>query len=103
MIAWRRWLVPRPLKSAPAELSLTDVTPRKIDLDQFLKADQRQSMPAACQARPGRGGRLNEAQAAMREHLVGCGFDYLCTDDIEAAICWLKARGVLRSGIIHVQ
>ena len=39
----------------------------------------------------------------MRDHLEACGFVYLCTDDIEAAIGWLKARGVLRSGIIHVQ
>jgi hypothetical protein len=35
MVAWRRWLVPRPLKSAPTEVYLTDVTPQKIDLDQF--------------------------------------------------------------------
>jgi len=35
MVAWRRWLVPRPLKSVSTEVYLTDVTPQKIDLDQF--------------------------------------------------------------------
>ena len=43
-----------------------------------------------------RGGRLSESQQAMREHLEGCGFDYLCTDSVDQAIEWLKARGVLR-------
>ena len=46
-----------------------------------------------------RGGRLNEAQAAMRDHLSDCGFDYLCTDSVDVAIGWLKARGILRGGI----
>ena len=41
-------------------------------------------------------GRLSAAQEAMRDHLVACGFDYLCTDSIDAAIEWLKARGILR-------
>ena len=27
----------------------------------------------------------------MRDHLVDCGFDYLCTDSVDAAIGWLKA------------
>ena len=45
-----------------------------------------------------RGGRLSEARAAMREHLRGCGFAYLCTDDIDLAIEWLKQHGVLRGG-----
>ena len=45
-----------------------------------------------------RGGRLNEAQAAMRDHLAGCGFDYLCADSVEVAIAWLKARGILKGG-----
>ena len=49
-----------------------------------------------------RGGRLSEAQQAMREHLERCGFDYLCTDSVELAIEWLQQRDVLRSGI-HVQ
>ena len=40
---------------------------------------------SSLQARPGRGGRLNEAQAAMREHLERCGFEYLMTDDIDQA------------------
>jgi hypothetical protein len=29
----------------------------------------------------------------------GCGFAYLCTDDIDLAIEWLKQHGVLRGGI----
>ena len=45
-----------------------------------------------------RGGRLSEAQAGMREHLEGCGFAYLCTDDIDLAIEWLKQHGVQRGG-----
>ena len=49
-----------------------------------------------------RGGRLSEPQQAMRDHLIGCGFDYLCTDDVEVAIQWLKDRGILRGGF-HVQ
>ena len=44
------------------------------------------------------GGRLSEAQQAMREHLKGCGFTYLCTDSVEVAIEWLKQHGVLRGG-----
>jgi hypothetical protein len=46
-----------------------------------------------------RGGRLSESQAAMREHLEGCGFDYCCTDSVDQAIAWLKAHGILRGGI----
>ena len=38
----------------------------------------------------------------MREHLEGCGFPYLCTDDVDAAIAWLKAHGILR-GTFSVQ
>jgi hypothetical protein len=49
-----------------------------------------------------RGGRLSESQAAMKRHLEGCGFPYLCTDSVDVAIEWLKGWGVLRSGI-HVQ
>jgi hypothetical protein len=41
-------------------------------------------------------GRPSDAQAAMRDHLVGCGFDYLCTDSVDVAIAWLKSLGVLR-------
>src|SRR5580765_8430537 len=36
-----------------------------------------------------RGGRLSESQQAMRAHLEGCGFDYLCTDSVDQAIAWL--------------
>ena len=43
-------------------------------------------------------GRLNTAQEAMRDHLVACGFDYLCTDSVDAAVGWLQARGILRGG-----
>ncbi|MBR1286061.1 VRR-NUC domain-containing protein [Bradyrhizobium sp. AUGA SZCCT0177] len=45
-----------------------------------------------------RGGRLSDAQAAMRDHLEGCGFAYLCTDDVNQAIAWLKQHGILRGG-----
>ena len=44
-----------------------------------------------------RGGRLSEAQAAMRAHLRD-GFAYLATSDIDLAIEWLKQHGVLRGG-----
>lgn len=43
-------------------------------------------------------GRLSAAQEAMRDHLVGCGFDYLCTDSVNQAIEWLKHVGILRGG-----
>ena len=36
-------------------------------------------------------GRLSPSQQAMREHLEGCGFSYLCTDSVDQAIEWLKA------------
>jgi len=45
-----------------------------------------------------RGGRLSEAQQAMRDHLEACGFDYLCTDSVDHAIEWLKDAGILRGG-----
>jgi hypothetical protein len=31
----------------------------------------------------------------MRDHLIGCGFDYLCTDNVDVAIGWLQSRGIL--------
>ena len=34
----------------------------------------------------------------MRDHLEACGFPYLCTDSVDEAIDWLKARGILRGG-----
>jgi hypothetical protein len=43
-----------------------------------------------------RGGRLSAAQAAMKDHLEGCGFEYLVTDSIDVAIEALKEAGVLR-------
>ena len=43
-------------------------------------------------------GRLSAAQEAMRDHLVACGFDYLCTDSVDVAVGWLKGRGILRGG-----
>jgi hypothetical protein len=43
-----------------------------------------------------RGGRLSDAQEAMRDHLVACGFAYLVTSSPDEAIVWLKAHGVLR-------
>jgi hypothetical protein len=45
-----------------------------------------------------RGGRLSEAQAAIRARLRDCGFAYLATSDIDLAIEWLKQHGVLRGG-----
>ena len=45
-----------------------------------------------------RGGRLSEPQAAMRDHVQACGFNYLCTDSVEVAIAWLKQHGILRGG-----
>ena len=45
-----------------------------------------------------RGGRLSEPQQAMRDHLEACGFEYLCTDSVDAAIAWLKDHGILRGG-----
>jgi hypothetical protein len=49
-----------------------------------------------------RHGRLSESQQAMRDHLEGCGFDYLCADDVEVAIGWLQARGILRGGVVMI-
>ena len=43
-----------------------------------------------------RGGRLSESQAAMRDHVQACGFNYLCTDNVDEAIDWLKQHGILR-------
>jgi hypothetical protein len=44
------------------------------------------------------GGRLDEAQAAMRDHLERCDFAYLVTDNVDEAIAWLKDAGILRGG-----
>ena len=38
----------------------------------------------------------------MRDHLVGCGFDYLCTDSVDVAVAWLQARGILRGGVVLI-
>jgi hypothetical protein len=43
-----------------------------------------------------RGGRLSDEQRAMRDHLEGCGFAYLCTDSVDEATEWLKHYGILR-------
>ena len=43
-----------------------------------------------------------DAQQAMRDHLVDCGFDYLCTESVEVAIGWLQARGILRGGMVLI-
>ena len=47
-----------------------------------------------------RGGRLSQAQQAMREHLESCGFDYLCAHNVGPAIEWLKHLGILRGGFV---
>jgi hypothetical protein len=44
-----------------------------------------------------RGGRLFDAQQAMRDHVQACGFNYLCTDNVGQVIDWLKQHGILRS------
>jgi hypothetical protein len=31
----------------------------------------------------------------MRDHLVACGFPYLCTSSVDEAIAWLKQHGIL--------
>jgi hypothetical protein len=41
-------------------------------------------------------------QAAIPDHLERCGFAYLVTDDTAAAIEWLKARGILRGGVVMI-
>jgi hypothetical protein len=38
----------------------------------------------------------------MRDHLVDCGFDYLCTDSVDQAIGWLQSRGILRGGVVLI-
>ena len=43
-----------------------------------------------------RRGRLSEAQEAMRDHLLACGFEYFCTDSVDVAIEALKEAGILR-------
>ena len=40
-----------------------------------------------------------EVQAAMRDHLEGCGFPYLVTDNVGQAVAWLKQHGILRDGL----
>ena len=32
----------------------------------------------------------------MRDHVQACGFNYLCTDNVDEAIAWLKQHGILR-------
>jgi hypothetical protein len=49
-----------------------------------------------------KGGKLSEAQAAVKLHLEQAGHGYLCSDDYRDVIETLKGWGVLRSGI-HVQ
>jgi len=34
--------------------------------------------------------------SVLPEHLEASGFAYLCTDDTELAIGWLKQHGILR-------
>ena len=47
-------------------------------------------------------GRLSAAQGAIRDHLVACGFAYLCTDSVEVAIGWLKSRGIQRGAVVMI-
>jgi hypothetical protein len=35
----------------------------------------------------------------MRDHVQACGFNCLCTDNVDEAIDWLKQHGILRGGI----
>jgi hypothetical protein len=41
---------------------------------------------------------LSDAQAAIRDHLMRCGFAYMRTASTSEAIAWLKVRGVPRGG-----
>jgi hypothetical protein len=38
----------------------------------------------------------DDAQQAMRDHVQACGFNYLCTDNVDKATDWLKQHGILR-------
>ena len=42
------------------------------------------------------------SQAAMREHLESCGFEYLVSDDADVVIEALKAAGILRGGFSRI-
>jgi hypothetical protein len=42
-------------------------------------------------------GRLSEHQEDITDHLAASGFDMLVTDSVDAAVAFLKSRGVLRS------
>ncbi|UQD96071.1 hypothetical protein [Bradyrhizobium japonicum] len=44
-------------------------------------------------------GRMSDAQANIASHLITCGFDYLCTDNVNDAVATLKDLGILRSNI----
>jgi hypothetical protein len=99
----RRWIDPRwRFGHVPNGEYRPDATARKLqrmgvvagwpDL-QFAGPDRQMAFLELKRARTGR---LNEAQAAMRDHLQACGFPYLCTDSVDVAIEWLKAAGILR-------
>jgi hypothetical protein len=45
-----------------------------------------------------RGGRLSEAQQAMRDHLVTCGFAYLCTDESRRRSTGSRCAGFCAAG-----
>jgi hypothetical protein len=47
-------------------------------------------------------GRLSADQSEMAKHLIGCGFDYLCTNSFDGAVAALIERGILQSRV-HVQ
>jgi hypothetical protein len=46
-----------------------------------------------------KGGRLSEAQIAVRQHLVASDHGYLCSSDFREVVETLKAWGVVRGGI----
>jgi hypothetical protein len=49
--------------------------------------------------RPGGGGRLSDTQEERSRQLVDRGHEFLCTNDFEAAIDWLRDRGIVRARV----
>jgi len=46
--------------------------------------------------RPGGGGRLSDDQEERSQQLVARGHDFLCTNDYDSALDWLRDRGIVR-------
>ena len=67
------------------------------DLEQITRREfERQALVS----RPnGAAAREIRIQAVMRDHVQPCGFNYLCTDNVDEAIDWLKQHSILRRGL----